>query len=272
VLYGIARELIQHGERRHAQQAIDRIRDPEIKRAAVPTSFENALAAHDLDQARIEARRLSDVERCDSLLDLAKQLIASGRMNDASNVLTEVTALAQQLSNRSTRSGILTRIAVLQVESGFSVDALPLLKNAPSNLCDVAWAYARKRNFAEADQLAKDGCRVIAEERYKAGDFDGAITRIRTEPNPSDQSIGFADLSKLAAQNGNVTHALRFAELIRIPAAHHEGEGYLAPALREVARAWAKSGKSYEAYRWARSRPTAYERAMALLGVGEAVR
>jgi len=263
VLYGIAREMIQHGDRRRAQQAIERIRDPEIKTAAIPTPLEKALAAHNLDDARIEARRLPATERSDALLDIAKQLIMARRLDDVSNVLTEAAAPAEP--------AVLKRIVVLQIDSGLSVDALSLLERRQSNLCEVAWAYARKRRFHEADELAPDGCRVIAEEQYKAGDIDGAIARVRSEPNPSDQSAGFADLAKLAAKNGDVTHALRFAELVRVPGSHQDGEGYLAPTLREVTRAWAKSGKSYEAYRWARSRPTAYERAMAVLGVAEAV-
>jgi tetratricopeptide (TPR) repeat protein len=263
VLYGIAREMIQHGDRRRAQLAIERIRDPEIKTAAIPTALEDALASHNLDDARIEARRLPALERSDALLDIAKQLIAAGRMDDASSALAEAAAAAEP--------GVLRRIAVLQIDSGLPVDALPSLKKLRSNLCEVAWAYARKRRFHDADDLEKDGCRVIAEEQYRAGDIDGAIARTRSEPNPSDQSAGFADLAKLAAKNGDVTHARRFVELVRVPGAHQEGEGYLAPALREVTRAWAKTGKSYEAYRWARARGTAYERAMAVLGVAEAV-
>lgn len=80
-----------------------------------------------------------------------------------------------------------------------------------------------------------------------------------------------AELSKKFAASGDVSTALRFADAVRVPGAYENGEGYLAPALRDIAHAWVKRDGADAALKWARSRPTGCERALALLGIAESI-
>jgi hypothetical protein len=288
LLYGIARELTKRGKAIQATEIASRITDPQIKTNAIPSPFEKALAENDLNGAANLAREMSPQERCDSLLEVSADLVKVGKHVEAGEILTEVTAEAQKISDEAERARVLGRVAVLQIDSGLPVAALEFLKALPANLtfrvellgafpvgavCDVAWAYARKRKFKEAYDLAitEDCEEGVAIEQYKSGDFQGALGGIKHRPNPSDQSSSLASLAEVSAKTGDIRNAIRFAELVSVPGAYENGEGYLAPALREIGRAWAKSGMVKEGYSWARSRSTAYQRAMALLGIAEAI-
>lgn len=118
-------------------------------------------------------------------------------------------------------------------------------------------------------------CLTVADVHAKRRDADGTERALRacTETNnPSNISAYMADTAKAFAAQGDVSAALRFADAGFIPDAVQGGEGYVAPAFREIAHAWAKNEGPVRVLKWARSRPTGYERAMALLGVAESFR
>lgn len=83
----------------------------------------------------------------------------------------------------------------------------------------------------------------------------------KCSPNPSDVSNEMAEMSKSFAAAGDIPAALRFADDLRVPGAYENGEGYLARALRDIAHAWVKKDGPEAALKWARSRPTGYQRA-----------
>jgi hypothetical protein len=115
-------------------------------------------------------------------------------------------------------------------------------------------------------------CLRVADIHAQGRDADGAQRALRacTETNnPSNISAYMADTAKAFAAQGDVSAALRFADAGFIPDAVQGGEGYVAPAFREIAHAWAKNEGPVRVLKWARARPTGYERAMALLGVAE---
>jgi hypothetical protein len=78
-----------------------------------------------------------------------------------------------------------------------------------------------------------------------------------------------AELATKFAAKGDLGTALRFANAVHVTGADFE-EGYLAPALRDIARNWAPRDRK-AALKWAESMPDGFQRAMALLGVAEGV-
>lgn len=145
------------------------------------------------------------------------------------------------------------------------------VSNAPTTLCDEAWEDAKAARYSEAYQkipAAKCNCRLAASILQEAGDPEGAFQAMHACPSLADVSSGMAELATRSAKMGRIPDAPRFAESVHVSGASFE-EGYLAPALREISREWAKSGDLASVLKWARSRPTAYERAMALLGAAE---
>jgi hypothetical protein len=105
--------------------------------------------------------------------------------------------------------------------------------------------------------------------KLQAGDIQGAVACIEAEKNPADVSADFAQLAKKAAEGGNLKSALLLAEKVHVTGARYE-EGYLVGALPSIGKLWAKMNPE-EATAWARSRRTAYQRALALTGVAQGV-
>src|SRR5579883_824772 len=134
LLYGIARELIKRGKAVQAREIASRITDPQIKTSAIPSPLEKALAENDLNEAANLAREMPPQERCDFLLEVSAKLIKAGRQVEAGEILTEVTAEAQKISDEADRAGVLGRVAVLQIDSGLPAAALEFLKGLPANL------------------------------------------------------------------------------------------------------------------------------------------
>ena len=103
--------------------------------------------------------------------------------------------------------------------------------------------------------------------KLQAGDIQGAVTCIEARKNPADVSADFARLAQEAADGGDLKAALLLAEKVHITGARYE-DGYLVGALPSIGKRWAKTNPE-EATAWARNRPTAYQRALALIGVAQ---
>jgi len=140
---------------------------------------------------------------------------------------------------------------------------------------ESAVQHAKQRRYEEAYKILqgkKCDCAFVVRVYAETGDAGAAESALRRcSPNPSDVSNAAAALATRFATAGNIDAALKFAEVARMPEAYQGGEGYLAPALRNVAHAWVVKNGVDTVLNWARTRPTAYERAMALLGVAESV-
>lgn len=142
----------------------------------------------------------------------------------------------------------------------------------PMNACESASNDAKSGRFAEAYKTLEStncNCRTIAYIHEEAQDAAGAERAMRSCPNPADVSAGMAELAKRSAARGDIQEALKFADSVHVTGARFE-EGHLAPALRDIGRAWGKKDGN-NALEWARSRPEGYQRAMALLGVAESI-
>jgi hypothetical protein len=97
------------------------------------------------------------------------------------------------------------------------------------------------------------------------------VMRTCDDSNPSDISDGNAHLAVAFAQRGDLPAARQFLEAARVPGAYENGEGYIGPSGESVALAWGRHGDIQTALQWARSRPTGYERALAILGLASAL-
>jgi hypothetical protein len=142
----------------------------------------------------------------------------------------------------------------------------------PAGACEWASYDAKSGRFAEAYKLLEGtncDCRSVAYIHEEARDATGAERAMRSCPNPADVSAGMTELAKRSAAKGEVQDALKFADAVHVTGAKFE-EGYLAPALRDIGRAWSNKDGN-RALEWARSRPEGYQRAMALLGVAEGI-
>src|SRR6202030_3446008 len=109
--------------------------------------------------------------------------------------------------------------------------------------------------FAEAYKTLESttcNCRTIADIHEEAQDAAGAERAMLSCPNPADVSAGMAELAKRSAARGDIQEALKFADSVHVTGARFE-EGYLAPALRDIGRAWSKKDRN-NALEWARSR------------------
>ncbi|MGO9271298.1 MAG: tetratricopeptide repeat protein [Terriglobia bacterium] len=142
--------------------------------------------------------------------------------------------------------------------------------------CSLAWRDAKGGMLADAYRIIQDtkcDCVTVAIVHANGRDVDGAERAMRacTDTNPSDLSAYMIDVAEEFATNGDVPAALKFADAARIPDAFEGGVGYIAPALRDIAHAWTKKEGTVAVLKWARARPTDFERAMALLGVAESV-
>ncbi len=155
------------------------------------------------------------------------------------------------------------------------VDSISPRAVEPPRACDLAVQQAKQGQYDKAYKLLQTehcDCGFVVSVYAESRDALGAEKALPTcSPNPSDVSNAMAEVAKKFAASGDVSTALRFADAVRLPGAYENGEGYLAPAIRDIAHAWVKRDGADAALKWARSRPTGYERAMALLGIAESV-
>lgn len=106
----------------------------------------------------------------------------------------------------------------------------------------------------------------LAIKNYEAGDVVGAEQNLRV----SNSGWGTRELVMAAVKRGDINNALRFLDKLR-SLEPDDRQGWLSDSARSIAAAWAKQDNSRTVVKWARSRSTSYERAMALLGVAEAI-
>jgi hypothetical protein len=108
----------------------------------------------------------------------------------------------------------------------------------------------------------------VALQAYAAGDIPGAEQQLLGHPDVA--GLGVREIISLATKRGDIDNALRFADLAtRLN--YNDRLGWRPMSARAIGYAWAKKDKPSTVVRWAHSRPTRYEQAMALLGVAEAM-
>ncbi|HET6931165.1 MAG TPA: hypothetical protein VFI45_12655 [Candidatus Acidoferrum sp.] len=241
----------------------------------------------DLSGASETARHLPSPLKQNVLQWVGNEQAGKGELEAALRTATEMQSgwsdevyytLAVKLraqGNKQKAHELAGRILDEDMRRAAEVDSIkPPAVEAP-RACDLAVQHAKRGQLEKAYKLLQtEHCdcafvvRVYAESRDVPGAEKAAS---KCSPNPSDVSNAMAGLSMKFAASGDISAALRFADAVGVPGAYQNGEGYLAPALREVAHAWAKRDGAEAVLGWARSRPTGYERAMALLGIAESI-
>lgn len=103
----------------------------------------------------------------------------------------------------------------------------------------------------------------------QTGKIAEAVSCIEAEPNPADVASDLAKLAKKAADLGNLDAALKIADNPHLSGTRYE-EMYLVGALGSIGRRWVTLD-SGAALKWAETRPSEYQRAVALAGVAEGI-
>ena len=207
-------------------------------------------------------------------LDAALKTASEMEVGWNDDVLYAVATKFRERGDKQEAHQIAKRVLDRDMRRDAELDGASSPVEAPQG-CWLATQQAKQRKYTEASktfQANRCECGFVASVYGEARDVGGAEAALHNcSPNPSDVSAAAAELAKKFAQSGDIAAALKFAEAVHVPGADEDGEGYLAPALREVAHAWVKKEGADTVLKWARSRPTGYERAMALLGVAESL-
>ena len=151
----------------------------------------------------------------------------------------------------------------------FSADAEHrVLEMSP---CGVALSDAVRGQFADAWRMVdRNKCQhtsYIAIKQYASEPVEAERKLLRSTDR-DDVSYGIAEMSKLAAKNGDISESLSLLSTARRT---RENQAFYPECVREIAWAWTiKSGPS-TALDWARSLPFVRERGFALLGVAQAL-
>lgn len=236
--------------------------------------------AGDFKGARDTSQNLPDKSR---VLDaIAEHEIESGDLEGALTLATQTNrGLSDELmfqvaekyweaGNNKRAREILLRITDLDIARK-PVGVRTMRPTETTDACDLAWRDAESGMYADAyEELRTKSCHcnVAAYVYEEADDLAGAERAFRSCADSSDISYGMSELASKYAARGEISQALRCADLVHVTGASFE-EGYLAPVLRDISRAWGKKEAQRTVLKWARSRPTGYQRAMALLGLAE---
>jgi hypothetical protein len=126
------------------------------------------------------------------------------------------------------------------------------------------------RNLSPPPTLThRIGGRCDALSLLQSGKVAEAASCVEARPNPADVAADLARLAEKAAQLGNLDAALTFTGNPHLSGTQWE-EGYIVAALESIGRLWATVDSS-AALKWAETRGTEYQRAIALAGVAEGI-
>jgi len=230
----------------------------------------------DTDGARVNIRSLLPQLQEKVLEAVATQQARSGDLDSALNTVSEIEpawrdgilfAIANQLAERGNKTRA-REIAMRMADRNWARS----VGRSPSDPCDLATQVSESGNLAEDLKrlnAANCDCKTVAYIHEKSGDLLGAEKAMQACVNPVEVSAGMAELAMRSAAKGNIDAALKFSEAVHVPGAEFE-EHYLTPVFRAIGRNWALKDRT-AALRWAEARPDGDQRAMALLGVAEAI-
>ena len=283
LLWEIAHAQAKTGDVQGARVTAGRIEDEEIA-ASIPGMFVDArLEAGDINEALRLARSLRGTERASKLLRIGEAQVRAGNKAAASETLKETTTAGLREQDLFWKATVLGKIAAVELEGGLNATAINDLESlhdvgrTRAAWCEVATAEARYGDLTTALKFAKrmgddPACalRGISMQQVLRGDIEGAMKTIHVAPNLADVSAGTAELAQELAKRGDFASAKKLADKVKVTGADYE-QGYLAPVLRAIARAQAKTGDISGALEWAKGLETPYARASSLLGVAEGI-
>jgi len=276
-LYEMAVAQAKAGDPKGGLRTGKAIQDAEM-RTGIPFGVAEArLEAGDIQWASREANRLDMPDRLFLWADIAEECMKLGKRDEGADAFRTATLLA--LRHGHVDGDYLGRIAGAECRYGISPDALTAIQSLPDGAAKRE-AYDRLGRAYEDMGLYKDSLLAfqrgtdgghsysVARVKLECGDIQGAIETVRLQPNPSDISYSIAELAKEAARGGDYHSALSLASQVVIRKIYFEYD-YRAEALREIARAEAKSGDIQGVLVWARKEDWPFGKASAYLGAAE---
>jgi hypothetical protein len=229
---------------------------------------------HDFQEVVLRDIGIAEAKKGDIEAALATASEIDSERGGRDGVFYEVVKKLRERGEREKAHQVVKRIFNRAIAQEAESDRISAPTKPTKDKCSLAWEDAARGMITNAYKEIegnKCNCMIVAHVHAQGRDADGAERALRacTDTNPSNISAYMANIAKEFAAQGDVSAALRFADAGFIPDADQGGEGYVAPVLRDIAHAWAKKEGPVRVLKWARSRPTGYERAMALLGVAE---
>jgi hypothetical protein len=212
--------------------------------------------AGDSDGALKTAQEMSSDAMVSRLVEIADALRWRGKQ-------ASVRGLASRITN--------PKVARLFLDV-FASTAPENIEVFPPDICDQAMVLAERSDFAAAYSLmekSKSDCYSSVAVRQYESDPAGAERALQHSSVRMHVCFGLAEFAKAAATHGKATEALRFIDTAQTRCG--ERDAYVLEAVRHVARQWTARSKPSEVLKWARSRPNPSQRALALLGIAEAM-
>jgi tetratricopeptide (TPR) repeat protein len=289
----LARIRAENGDLSGARAMMKRFAGPSLS-AQIAEAIALALVSKGDLQGALEFAATTGVNREETLSAYAERQMANGDfagaletaalMKSADQVFYElgVNLAMQSAQNKvhALASGMKDRKLAAKFEKDVQVTLRPPadaeVKRASP--CEIACFYADRGKFAEANALVEQNkCTnnsFIATKEY-ALDPAGAERLLRETSDRDDLIFGLGQLAVAAAKKGNISEALRFfGDLQNLKESTAKGDlvaqDRVNDAVHGVARFWTVKDGANAVLKWARSRPTCEQRALALLGVAEA--
>ena len=254
-LENIAAVQAENGDLRGARETIASLSQPNLALAAIG---EYQVKSGDFEGALKTAESMDTKAVVNLLLDIGLELTRRGEQK-------RVRELASHITNREVAKLFVDYAHLAQS----TVDHLEIVE---ANVCERASFEAMKGHFSSAYRMisnTKCWYSFIAVKQYGA-DPAGAEHSLRRSTEPADVCFGLAQFSEAAAAKGNVPEALRLLNAAQ-NACGQQNENRVWAVLSEVARQCTVKRGPRVMVKWARARPTAAERYLALLGVAAAL-
>lgn len=252
-LQGIAVTQAEKGDLQGAHNTISSVPKPD---EALEAIAEYQVKTGDFSGAVKTAERMSPGATGNLFFDIGFELKRRGEQS-------RIRELASEVTNH-------------EAARAFSIDARLAITEQPKivavGTCDEADWDAVKGDFVAAYTLLKRGhCTDSSFVAIKQYSSDPTVAE-RTLLQSRDQMhvcFGLTEFAKQAGALGRMPDSLRLMD--EAETACGENDGYLIGAVRELARTWTVTSGPKPVVKWARSRPTASQRAVALLGIAEAL-
>jgi hypothetical protein len=208
----------------------------------------------------------------DGALKTVQEMSPDGVVGPLVEIAEALRGRGEQSSVRQLASRITDPTVARRFLDVFAVTAPKNVEVIRPSICDEARALAGRSDFAAAYSLmekSKSDCySSVAVMQYES-DPAGAERALQHSSMGIDVCFGLAEFAKAAATHGQASEALRFVDAAQMRCG--ERDAYVLEAVRHVARQWAARNKPSEVLKWARSRPNPSQRALALLGMAEAI-
>ncbi|HEY7395421.1 MAG TPA: hypothetical protein VH559_11290 [Gemmatimonadaceae bacterium] len=277
----LAEAYFRRGNERDAQRIARQATNPDNPPDFAGIAVARAADRRSWDSAKVLIKT-QDVDGVpNAFVVLARAMATSGDSASARKTLEEAIPLALLVKRPPMQLIALSKIAVAQYDLGFTASAAPrmVVPDLSTNRaafrafeCEVTWSFAAARRYADALAINRTtGCRIasIAGYQFRAGDVDGAMRTMQADSNRANVVSTVAEWALFAAKQRDLPTATRLFTGLKVERSYDEG--YLSPAVAEIAHLMAATGDAKAAEAWARARATPDLRIAALTAVARAM-